>query len=193
MGILSGIMDTIFGDEGRGGQQAQQKENAANREFIRQATDVAREDVNRLFPEAAQSRLQGFQGAQDIFASSVPQQLNAFQQGNLQAQTTAGLAPQQIQNALLGLPVDFGFLQPQEQFQPDFSFLNQPLQPSIAGTTGPAFNPAAGQFNPTGGATPVPGLPPIAIGGESGGVNLSQAGNPFAQQFDINQLFKGGF
>jgi len=118
-----------------GAASASSDRKAANKQTddaqraIQEATAQARTDVNRIFPQAQEARLQGFQGAQDIFASTVPQQFQQFQQGNLQAQGTAGAAPQQIQNALLGLPVDFGFLQPQQAQTPDFSFLNQPLQP----------------------------------------------------------------
>jgi hypothetical protein len=102
--------------------------SAASRRAITTATAEAKRDINRIFPQAQQARLQGFQGAQDIFANAVPQQFNQFQQGNLAAQGTAGSAAQQIQNALMGLPVDFSFLQPQQQPQPDFSFLQQPIQ-----------------------------------------------------------------
>lgn len=124
---LFGISETLFGDSGKGQSKAQALENDKNRAFIREGITAAREDINRLFPQADAARLFGAQGAQDIFASAVPQQFQQFQQGNIQAQSTAGAAPQQIQNALLGLPVDFGFLQPQQTQAPDFSFLNQPL------------------------------------------------------------------
>ena len=179
MGILSGLRDSLFGDSGKAGQKSQKRENEKNRDFIRESTDMARADINTLFPQAAEARLGGFQGAQDIFASAVPQQFNAFQQGNQQAQATTGMAPQQIQNALLGLPVDFGFLQPQQVQQPDFSFLNQPLQPQAQQqpVQQPQFQLPQG-FNPFN----------IGIGNEGGGVNLSQ-GSGSAGNFDINQLF----
>lgn len=105
-------------------------EDLANRSRsdITAGTEQARQDINLLFPEAQQARLGGFQAAQDIFGSAVPQQAQQFQQGNLQAQQTTGLGAQQMQNALLGLPVDYGFMQPQQTAPLDFSFLNTPLR-----------------------------------------------------------------
>lgn len=127
MGFLSGITDQLFGDSGKSGQQSQKRENEKNRDFIRAATKTARADIDRIFPQVQSQRLEGFQGAQNVLAQGIPQQFDVFQQGNIQAQQTAGAAPQQVQNALLGLPVDFGFLQPGQAQQADFSFLNQPL------------------------------------------------------------------
>jgi len=181
MGILSGLTDSLFGDSGKGAARTQGRENQKNREFIKEATDAARTDINRLFPQAAEARLSGFQGAQDIFASAVPQQFQQFQQGNQQAQGTAGSAPQQIQNALLGLPVDFGFLQPQQTQAPDFGFLNQPLgpQPDPAlqqPLQPPPQNPFQGGFGgPQGGF---------------GGIGNEMGQNPFNAQF---KNFQRGF
>lgn len=127
MGFLSDITDSLFGDSGKGASKSQGKENERNREFIRAATQTARADIDRIFPQVQSQRLGGFQGAQNVLAQGIPQQFDIFQQGNIQAQQTAGLAPQQIQNALLGIQPDFGFLQPGPAQQPDFSFLSQPL------------------------------------------------------------------
>lgn len=131
MGFLSGLKDSLFGDEGEKASRKQSEENEQNRAFIREGIAAATADINRIFPQAQAARLFGAQGAQNVMQGFVPQQLQAFQQGNLQAQTTQSLAPQQIQNALLGLPTDFSFLQPQQGFQPNFDFLNQPLQPPV--------------------------------------------------------------
>lgn len=127
MSFLSDLGDSLFGDSGKGASKSQKKENEKNREFIRQATDKAFGQIAERGPLIQAQRLGGFQGAQNVLAQGIPQQFDIFQQGNIQAQQTAGLAPQQIQNALLGLPVDFGFLQPSQAVQPDFSFLNQTL------------------------------------------------------------------
>jgi len=122
--VVGGIAATKSAKSAR---KAQEKGQERAQESVERAAAQAREDALRLFGEAGAQRLGGFQGAQNIFAGTVPQQFDIFQQGNIQAQQTAGLAPQQIQNALLGLPVDFGFLQPSAPFQPDFGFLNQTL------------------------------------------------------------------
>ena len=95
-----------------------------SQQFLEQASTQARADAGHLFGEARTARTAGFDTARDIFQQFVPQQLDAFQQGNFQAQQTAGATPQQQMNAILGRPVDFSFLQPQQAFQPDFSFMD---------------------------------------------------------------------
>ena len=127
MGFLSSITDTLFGDSGKGASDKQSSENRKNREFIREGIAEARGEISSLFPGIQEARQTGFDRSRDIFSQSVPQQFNAFTQGNQQAQQTTANAPQQQMNARLGQPVDFGFLQPQQSFQPDFSFL-QPQQ-----------------------------------------------------------------
>lgn len=168
MGILSGLSDSLFGDKGKKATRAQVTENRANREFIKEGIAAGKADIERIFPQAQAARLFGAQGAQDIFAAAVPQQFQQFQQGNVQAQGTAGSAPQQIQNALLGLPVDFGFLQPQQTQAPDFSFLSQPLQ-----APQPQQQPQTG----------------------FGGIGNEAGQNPFNLQFLNNRInpFGGGF
>ena len=68
--------------------------------------EQGRQDVLAAFPKAQEARRQGFQGALDVFGQSIPQQLQAFQGGNVGAQQALlGGLPQQ-QNAILGLPTD---------------------------------------------------------------------------------------
>jgi len=92
-----------------------------------QATNRARDDVNRLFPQAQQSAQLGFQGALDVFGQSLPAQTDVFQQGNLGAQQAILSGLPQIQNALFGNQVDLSQLQPFQVQQPDLSFFNQTL------------------------------------------------------------------
>lgn len=187
MGVLSSLRDTLFGDAGKAGQKSQKRENEKNRQFIRESTQRAESQIEQIFPQIQQARLGGFQGAQDIFASAVPQQFGAFQQGNIQAQqTAAGVLPEQ-QAALLGSrPVSFGFAQPQQIQTPDFGFLNQPLQPQQQqAAQQPPLSPELQQF--------IAGLniPNLGIGGE-GGMNLSQSGVP-SPAFGFKPFTGGGF
>lgn len=199
VGVAVGVGGLAVGlSAAKSDREAAEAQSLRASDAIRTATRQARADVNRLFPQAQQARLQGFQGAQDVFANVVPQQFGAFQQGNIQAQQTTGLAPQQIQNALLGLPVDFGFLQPQQQFQPDFSFLNQPInqQPIDIPPEGLAPNinlqlldqlglSGAGGFGSLFGASGAGGGGGAlgeALGGDFGGTLVGTQGpNPFAK------------
>ena len=123
---MSKITDTLFGDQGKGASKAQSRENEANREFIARQAEQARGDIIPLFGAAQGSREAGAQAVMDIFGQSVPQQAGLFQQGNVGAQQVLGQGSQQFQNAILGQPIDRSFMQPQ-QFQTDFSFLNNPL------------------------------------------------------------------
>jgi len=126
--VAVGVGSAVVGASGaKSDRDAASGQSKRSREAIEQGVSSARSDINQIFPMAQQARLQGAQGAQDIFGQVVPQQFGAFQQGIGQAQQTASAAPQQQINALLGLGTDLSFLQPQEQFQPDFGFLNQPL------------------------------------------------------------------
>ena len=94
------------------------------------ATGQARGDVNRLFDEATQSRQQGFGNALDFTAGAIPQQIAPFQQGNLAAQQQLSRGLPQIQNALLGQPVDLSGFQGRQIGSPrDFQFDLSRFQP----------------------------------------------------------------
>jgi hypothetical protein len=79
---------------------------------------------------------QGFQGAMDVFNQAVPQQMQAFQQGNMGAQNALLAGAPQFQNAILGGPVDYSQMQAQQLNMPQMNyqmpdFLAQPAQPSV--------------------------------------------------------------
>ena len=94
---------------------------------LKEAQDQARGDLFTLFPSAEQNAQLGFQGALDVFGQSLPAQQQVFQQGIGGAQQALLGGAQQFQNAILGQPVDFSALQPQEFQQPDLSFFQQQL------------------------------------------------------------------
>ena len=119
-----------------------------------------------LFNAAQGNALSGFQGALDIFGQSVPQQLEAFQGGNVAAQNAllAGLPQQQA--AILGQQLNPNALQPTilggfdpSMFQtqlPEFTTINDALglnppeqQPIMGEGNGNFLN--RGQFNPLSG------------------------------------------
>lgn len=82
-------------------------------EYMRQAENRARMDINRLFHQADQTRTQGYQQQADLYGQAMPITMDMFGQGNVNAQNVlAGSAPQAM-NALLGQPVNFDFMQPQ--------------------------------------------------------------------------------
>ena len=118
---------------------------------VRQAGEQARLDALELFPLAQQDLLAGARGAFDIFNQTQQGQQQALSQGNLNAQGTVGSGFNNIQNALLGLPVN------QQSFQPQgVDFSAQPQNPfSAAGALGGVgaqtqINTGQGAFAATG-------------------------------------------
>lgn len=109
-------MTSIFGGGTTGAsQQSQASQAAANlatEQFIKERTAEARSDVTSLFPGAQQVASQGFQGALDLIGQGIPQQIDAFSQGNVGAQQAIANTFPQIQNAIFGLPVDQSAFQP---------------------------------------------------------------------------------
>lgn len=121
---MSSVVKTVFGGTDDSAQQAQIASNAAAQQLIAEQTEAARADILSLFPAAEQAAQQGFQGALDVFGQTIPQQVSAFQGGNVGAQQALLSGLPQIQNAILGRPVDLSGLQAQ-QLPVDTSFAQQ--------------------------------------------------------------------
>lgn len=134
---MSFIKDTFFGGAEKKAAQAQTDALTQGQEFVKQGVEQARSDALPLFNAAQQNAQQGFQGALDIFGQTVPQQLQAFQGGNVGAQSAllSGLGQQQA--AILGQQLDPNALQAQtlqlpdpstfQQQLPDFTSINEAL------------------------------------------------------------------
>ena len=120
--------------------------NRSAQQFIEDASSQTREDANRLFTNASNDANKGYQGALDVFSQTIPQQVQAFQGGNVAAQQAllAGL-PQQ-QNAIFGNPVQQLNINPY-QYESDLSFANQQL-PDYARPAAYDFSAAAQQYVP---------------------------------------------
>ena len=117
-GLVGGV---VAGNKDR---KAGEKNAERSREAIERGKREAKATITAMAPRIEETRMGGYQNAQDIMKSAVPQQLEAFQQGNTRAQQTSASTVQQMRNARMGLPTDLGFLQPQEQYAPNFDFLN---------------------------------------------------------------------
>ena len=96
------------------------------------ATEQARDDINRLFPQAQARGQQGYQQALDVFGQSLPAQMDTFQQGNIGAQQAILSGLPQIQNALMGGNIDYSGFQPYQTQMPDTGFFNQQLPSTVA-------------------------------------------------------------
>lgn len=139
MGLFSGIVDTLFG----GGESEQSKTNSRTQEMINQRTEQARDDIMRLAPIADANRNIGYQAALDILGQAMPQQLDAFQQGNVNAQNAIKAGMPQFQNAIMGLPVNYGVFQPQQvQYSDEFTQQKIPEYISLLSILG--SNPMGG-------------------------------------------------
>lgn len=154
-GIVKGVKNTFLGGAEKDAAKAQQRAAEAGQELIRENIAEARDQIRTLFPEARQSAQQGFQSALDVFGQSIPTQANIFQQGNVGAQQMLSQGLPQFQNAILGLPTDLSFAQPQQLTMPDLAFLQQQLgqqqapqaQPDVAAPTQSFTGPFGTSFN----------------------------------------------
>lgn len=112
--------------------KSMEDQKAASQAFIERNTKQARGDIFKLFDSAQDSRQQGLQAGFDLFRQSVPVQLNTFRQGNMAAQAQLARGLPQMNNAILGAPIDYS------QFQPTMitglSGLTMPEAPNF-GTT----------------------------------------------------------
>lgn len=139
-------------------------------DILAASRDRARQDVLRLFPQAQQAQTQGFQRAQDFLAGQViPNQAEAFQTGNVQAQQSLLAGLPQIQNAILGGNVDLSGLQAQQVPFRQFTGNFQPFVPRETAQTQqtPAIDPNIMQgFN-------------YALQGGLGGLGGFLGGEPF--------------
>lgn len=186
---MSIIKDTFFGGAEKDAARQQQYSLEKGQDFIREGVAQGREDINRLYPQAQNMTMQGFQGAMDVFNQSIPQQLQAFQQGNMGAQNALLSGAPQFQNAILGGPVDYSQMQAQQlnmpniNYQmPDFLGAQQQQQVEQPQAQSPMellrLLRAGGQFNTgnqsTGNGFPITG----AVGGGGNGGRMGSMGNP---------------
>lgn len=114
---------------------------------IQEGMDLARRDVQQIFPEAQKDLLTGAAAAADIFGQGITEQQRLLSAGNLAAQQTVGQGFGQVQNALLGLPVDQSSFAPQTiapsqlPVNPITGQAISPLgQPSVAPVDGGVFS-----------------------------------------------------
>lgn len=123
---MGDLVKDVFGGTDDSAQKDTKRANKRAQQFIEEKAAEARADALALFPGFEQNVQAGAQGALDIFGQAVPQQLGAFQTGNVGAQQALLAGLPQIQNAILGRPVDLSGLQAQ-QLPVDLGFAQQQL------------------------------------------------------------------
>jgi len=99
--------------------------------------DQSRNAATNLYNQARTSGQRGLTSAFDFYKKSAQSKYQPFIKANTAAQGIIGQGAQQANNAILGLPVDMSFTQPQ-QVNPDMSFLNNAQLPQMSGEYLPA-------------------------------------------------------
>lgn len=105
---MTKLVDTLFGDKGKGAAKQQAKQNEQERQFILQQTQQAQNLLQQMYPTMQQNTMLGGQQALDIARGALPQMANVRQQGT--------------QNAIAAILGGQG-----TQLQPNFNFLPQQL------------------------------------------------------------------
>ena len=126
-----GLISDFFG-----GNEDAAKANKRSVAYSKQMAEQARGDALELFSLADANRNLGLQSAMDVFGQSAPQQINAFQGGNIAAQQSLLAGMPQYQNAIMGNEINMQGLRPfqagvdmstfQQQL-PDFEYRESPL------------------------------------------------------------------
>lgn len=139
-----GFFDWLFGDEDTSAQDATLSQNAEVMKIIRENAERARGDVMDIMPTTDINRNLGLAAALDTLARSGPEQMRMAQEGNMAAQSALLSALPQVQNAILGNPIDMSGLRPTRigydptvmraqlpQFQtPDYAAISARLTPT---------------------------------------------------------------
>ena len=110
-----------------------ERQKAASQAYIEKQIAQARSDIFKLFPAAQESRQQGLQSGIDLYSQAYPAMMNTFQQGNVGAQNALIQGLPQIQNAILGGPVDLSGIQAMQLQQPQGLTLPQAQMKPITG------------------------------------------------------------
>lgn len=114
------LVDTLFGDGGKGAAKAQGKQNAQERQFILQQTQRAQDQLQQMYPIMQQNTMLGGQQALNTMRGALPQMSQIRQQGTQNA-IAALLGGQGVQSR-----PNFDFL---PQNLPQYQLLQQPPQP----------------------------------------------------------------
>lgn len=105
--------------------------------------DKSRSNAISLYNQARTAGQRGLTSALNFYKDAAPAKYQPFIQGNVAAQGAIGQGAVQANNAILGLPVDMSFAQPQ-QINPDLSMIKNAQLPEMTGEYLPAEKPVMG-------------------------------------------------
>lgn len=106
-------------------QRAQMKANERNQAFIEEQAAKAERSGTSLYDLSQQNLLAGNAAAMGAYKDAFNPQLQSMGQGNYNAQQQISQGLPQIQNALMGLPVDYSAFSPMQQAAPDMSWMDR--------------------------------------------------------------------
>ena len=123
---MGGLFKSIFGGTDKSAQRTQIDANAQDRALFEQLANKSAGAAQSLFGAADTNRNASLQQALSLLGGTIPQQLQAQQQGNVGAQRQLSAGLPQIQAALMGRPVNMASFQP-TTFAYKTDFANQTL------------------------------------------------------------------
>lgn len=129
--VASGGAAILDSKSQRDSVKSAERQKAASQAYIDKAIKDARSDIFKLYPAAQQSRQQGLQSGLDLFRQAYPAMTQAFQGGNVAAQNQLLAGLPQMNNAILGRPVNLGGLQSIALQQPNFQIPQAPQFQSV--------------------------------------------------------------
>ena len=99
-------------------QAAESKKQGMNQSI--DITNRARDDVMKLFQQSSQQSALARDQALNFYQQNAAKRITPYQSGNMAAQQVIGQGATQANNAILGLPVDMGFVSQPQQIQADY-------------------------------------------------------------------------
>jgi hypothetical protein len=124
---MSAVAAAVIGSSVIGAVTAKSAANAqakAAKAGLKQADTLAgqsRASAIQLYNQGLQARQAGDRGAFNFYQQNAAKRMNPYVAGNVAAQQAIGLGAQQANNALLGLPTDMNYLNPQQLQYDGFS------------------------------------------------------------------------
>jgi len=177
---VSDFFNSIFGGIDNSSQQLQTQANQQALNLIERNTQQARADALGLFPQADAARNLGLdQGFNLLAGQALPQQQEKLRAGSVGAQNALLAGLPQIQNAILGGPVDNSALQAQDLGP--ISFAGQQAGQSAPVNLPPANLPPVTQAP----------LSPVSGGGSGGGFDFGNAAGLLGGASALSGLFGG--
>ena len=110
MSFISDLFRSLTGGVDTSEQDITLQTNRERQAFIQQQGELAAADLNRLFEPSLGALTTGAQSAIDFLQDSEARRISPLQEGSRRAQETQLAGLDQIQNAILGQPVDFSQL-----------------------------------------------------------------------------------